>query len=141
MADEKKVFTPEVAPAEELLNEIVSVPIVVEKAKPTTPEEKVEFLKELQKFSDWWKLPLPKWCYDLSPMNNPIAVQMFLHDAEHYSRIKKGDEKMPEEEFQVFERLYLKRLEEYRELRRMKSPLTLPSRFSLLPCFETAEEK
>lgn len=132
----QEVFIPEVAPAAELLEEIVPVPITIEKAGPLTPEEKVDFLKELQKFSDWWKLPLPKWCYDMSPLNNPIAIQFFMFDAEHYSRIKKGDESMPEEQFKKFEEFYLKRLEEYRELRRMKSPLTLPSRFSLLPCFE-----
>ena len=137
--EKQEVFLPEVAPTPELLEEIVPVPVVIEKAQPTSPEEKIEFLKELHKFSDWWKLPLPKWCYDMSPLNNPIAIQFFMFDAEHYSRIKNGDETMPEEHFKKFEEFYLKRLEEYRELRRQKSPLTLPSRFSLLPCFEEGQ--
>lgn len=135
--EKQEVYVPEVAPNPELLEEIVSVPIVIEKAKPTSPEEKIQFLRDLHGFSDWWKLPLPKWCYDLSPMDNPIAVQFFLHDVEHYTKIKKGEESMPEDEFKKFEEFYLKRLEEYRELRRQKSPLTLPYQFSQLPCFES----
>lgn len=138
---EQQVFLPEVAPAPELLEEVVPVKIEVTKAEPLTKEERLKFLADLQNFSDWWKLPLPQWCYDMSPMNNPIAVQFFLRDAEHYTRIKNGDETMPEEEFKKFEEKYLARLEEYRELRRQKSKLTQPQKFSLLPCFDEENEK
>jgi hypothetical protein len=37
------------------------------------------------------------------PLDNPMAIKMFLWDAEHYSRIKAGEETMPEEEFKKFE--------------------------------------
>jgi len=138
------IFQGETNVPDETLIVPTSIPLTMEQPekRKLSLEEKLSFLEDLRKFGDWWKLPLPDWCYTMSPMDNPISVQFFMRDAERYSRIKNGDESMDAEKFAEFEASYLSRLDEFRMLRRMKSPLTQPQRFSPLACFqqETEEE-
>jgi hypothetical protein len=52
-----------VYPDAEVLKEVAEVPVAVPATRPPlTKEEKRAFMEEITQFSDWWQLPLPKWC-------------------------------------------------------------------------------
>ena len=54
---------PNVFPDPEVLKEVAEIPTAIPASRPPlSDEEKREFMNQITQFSDWWQLPLPKWC-------------------------------------------------------------------------------